>query len=180
MGQTAVKTNKVIDSALDGVLFIDEAYSLVGAGNEDFGKEAIATLVKRMEDNRDRLVVILAGYEDEMQQFIESNPGLRSRFNRYIHFEDYSADELKQIYMGMLTKYDFALQEDGKRVLTRHLEMCVVNKGKDFGNARYVRNLFERTIKAQAVRLAAQPETDKSQLAIITADDILIAIADNP
>ena len=180
VGQTAVKTNKVIDSALDGVLFIDEAYSLVGAGNEDFGKEAIATLVKRMEDNRDRLVVILAGYEDEMQQFIESNPGLRSRFNRYIHFEDYSADELKQIYMGMLTKYDFALQEDGKRVLTRHLEMCVVNKGKDFGNARYVRNLFERTIKAQAVRLAAQPETDKSQLAIITADDISIAISDNP
>ncbi len=180
VGQTAVKTNKVIDSALDGVLFIDEAYSLVGASNEDFGKEAIATLVKRMEDNRDRLVVILAGYEDEMQQFIESNPGLRSRFNRYIHFEDYSADELKQIYMGMLAKYDFALQEDGKRVLTRHLEMCVVNKGKDFGNARYVRNLFERTIKAQAVRLAAQPETDKSQLAIITADDISIAISDNP
>ena len=180
VGQTAVKTNKVIDSALDGVLFIDEAYSLVGAGNEDFGKEAIATLVKRMEDNRDRLVVILAGYENEMQQFIESNPGLRSRFNRYIHFEDYSADELKQIFLGMLQKYDFSLQEDGERVLTEHLEKCVVNKGKDFGNARYVRNLFERTIKAQAVRLAAQPETDKSQLAIITADDILIAIADNP
>ena len=180
VGQTAVKTNKVIDSALDGVLFIDEAYSLVGAGNEDFGKEAIATLVKRMEDNRDRLVVILAGYENEMQQFIESNPGLRSRFNRYIHFEDYSADELKQIFLGMLQKYDFSLQEDGERVLTEHLETCVVNKGKDFGNARYVRNLFERTIKAQAVRLAAQPETDKSQLAKITADDILIAIADNP
>ena len=180
VGQTAVKTNKVIDTALDGVLFIDEAYSLVGAGNEDFGKEAIATLVKRMEDNRDRLVVILAGYENEMQWFIESNPGLRSRFNRYIHFEDYSADELKQIFLGMLQKYDFTLQTDGEKVLTRHFEMCVFNMGKDFGNARYVRNLFERTIKAQAVRLAAQPETDKSQLAIITADDISIAIADNP
>ncbi len=180
VGQTAVKTNKVIDSALDGVLFIDEAYSLVGAGNEDFGKEAIATLVKRMEDNRDRLVVILAGYENEMQQFIESNPGLRSRFNRYIHFEDYSADELKQIFLGMLQKYDFSLQEDGERVLTEHLEKCVVNKGKDFGNARYVRNLFERTIKAQAMRLAANSDSDTSQLAVITADDISTAITDNP
>ena len=180
VGQTAVKTNKVIDTALDGVLFIDEAYSLVGAGNEDFGKEAIATLVKRMEDNRDRLVVILAGYEDEMQQFIDSNPGLRSRFNRYIHFEDYSAEELKQIFLGMLLKYDFVLQAEGEQVLTQHLKQCVDHKGKDFGNARYVRNLFERTIKAQAVRLAAQPEADKSQLALITAEDISIAIADNP
>jgi AAA+ superfamily predicted ATPase len=180
VGQTAVKTNKVIDSALDGVLFIDEAYSLVGAGNEDFGKEAIATLVKRMEDDRDRLVVILAGYEDEMQQFIDSNPGLRSRFNRYIHFEDYTADELKQIFLGMLKKYDFVMQEQGEQILTQHLEQCIANKGKDFGNARYVRNLFERTIKAQAVRLAEQSENDKPQLATITADDVTAAIADKP
>ncbi len=180
VGQTAVKTNKVIDTALDGVLFIDEAYSLVGAGKEDFGKEAIATLVKRMEDDRDRLVIILAGYENEMQQFIESNPGLRSRFNRYIHFEDYSAEELKQIYIKMLQKYDFVLQPDAEEILSLHFYNCVANKGKDFGNARYVRNLFERTIKAQAVRLADQPETDKSQLATITADDISTAIADNP
>ena len=180
VGQTAMKTNKVIDTALEGVLFIDEAYSLVGAGNEDFGKEAIATLVKRMEDDRDRLVVILAGYENEMQQFIESNPGLRSRFNRYIHFEDYSADELKQIYLRMLQKYDFALQPDAEEILTQHFYQCVANKGTDFGNARYVRNLFERTIKAQAVRLADQPENDKSQLALITSDDISMAIADNP
>lgn len=180
VGQTAVKTNKVIDSALDGVLFIDEAYSLVGAGNEDFGKEAIATLVKRMEDNRDRIVVILAGYEDEMKQFIESNPGLRSRFNRYIHFEDYSADELTQIFLGMLKKYDFVIENQGEQVLTQHLNQCVLGKGKDFGNARYVRNLFERTIKAQAVRLAEQSKNDKPQLATITADDITAAIADNP
>jgi SpoVK/Ycf46/Vps4 family AAA+-type ATPase len=180
VGQTAVKTNKVIDSALDGVLFIDEAYSLVGAGNEDFGKEAIATLVKRMEDDRERLVVILAGYEDEMQQFIESNPGLRSRFNRYIHFEDYTADELKRIYLYMLKQYDFVLEDQGEQVLTRHLVQCVLAKGKDFGNARYVRNLFERTIKAQAVRLAKLSENDKPQLATITADDITAAIADNP
>ena len=180
VGQTAVKTNKVIDTALDGVLFIDEAYSLVGAGKEDFGKEAISTLVKRMEDDRDRLVIILAGYEDEMQQFIESNPGLRSRFNRYIHFEDYSAEELKQIYLRMLQKYDFVLQPEAEQILLQHFYQCAANRGKDFGNARYVRNLFERTIKVQAVRLADQPETDKSQLAMITAEDISTAIADNP
>lgn len=180
VGQTAVKTNKVIDSALDGVLFIDEAYSLVGAGNEDFGKEAIATLVKRMEDNRDRLVVILAGYEDEMQQFIESNPGLRSRFNRYIHFEDYTAEELEQIFLSMLQRYDYVLQDEGEQALRRHFEQCVANKGKDFGNARYVRNLFERSIKAQSVRLAAQTDNDKTQLATIIADDITSAIADKP
>lgn len=94
VGQTAVKTNQMIDKALDGVLFIDEAYSLVQGSSEDYGSEAIATLLKRMEDDRDRLVVILAGYTNEMEVFINSNPGLRSRFNRYIHFEDYSAEEL--------------------------------------------------------------------------------------
>ena len=98
VGQTAVKTNKVIDSALDGVLFIDEAYSLAPSAPADFGSEAISTLLKRMEDDRDRLVVILAGYGDEMQTFIDSNPGLQSRFNRYIHFDDYSAEELMAIF----------------------------------------------------------------------------------
>lgn len=180
VGQTAVKTNKIIDSALDGVLFIDEAYALLNETREDFGKEAIATLVKRMEDNRDRLVVILAGYEAEMQQFIDSNPGLRSRFNRYIHFEDYAADELKQIYLGMLKEYDYILPDEGEQVLLEHFERCVASKEKDFGNARYVRNLFERTIKAQAVRLSAQQDNDKPQLETITAEDITVAIADNP
>lgn len=176
VGQTAVKTNKIIDTALDGVLFIDEAYSLVDGGNGDFGKEAISTLVKRMEDDRDRLVVILAGYADEMEKFIESNPGLRSRFNRYIHFEDYTAIELMQIYRGMIEKYDFNLMPDAEQLVQNHLEKCVAHKEKDFGNARYVRNLFERTIKAQAVRLAGIPNTDKRDLARITADDILSAI----
>ena len=180
VGQTAVKTNKVIDSALDGVLFIDESYSLIGAGNQDYGKEAIATLVKRMEDDRDRLVVILAGYEEEMQRFIESNPGLRSRFNRYIHFEDYTADELKLIFLRMVQQYDYVLQTEGEDVLVRHFEQCVASRGKDFGNARYVRNLFERSIKAQAVRLSSHDEADKVQLSMITADDITSAIADKP
>ena len=133
-----------------------------------------------MEDNRDRLVVILAGYEDEMQQFIESNPGLRSRFNRYIHFEDYTAEELEQIFLSMLQRYDYVLQDEGEQALRRHFEQCVANKGKDFGNARYVRNLFERSIKAQSVRLAAQTDNDKTQLATIIADDITSAIADKP
>ena len=178
VGQTAVKTNKIIDTALDGVLFIDEAYSLVEGGNGDFGKEAISTLVKRMEDDRDRLVVILAGYADEMEKFIESNPGLRSRFNRYIHFEDYTAIELMQIYRGMIEKYDFNLMPDAEQLAQKHLEKCVAHKEKDFGNARYVRNLFERTIKAQAVRLAGIPNTDKIDLARITADDFLSAITE--
>ena len=178
VGQTAVKTNKIIDTALDGVLFIDEAYSLVDGGNGDFGKEAISTLVKRMEDDRDRLVVILAGYVDEMEKFIESNPGLRSRFNRYIHFDDYTANELIQIYKGMVEKYDFNLMYDAEQLVQKHLEKCVAHKEKDFGNARYVRNLFERTIKAQAVRLAGIPNTDKIDLAKITADDILSAITE--
>lgn len=178
VGQTAVKTNRIIDTALDGVLFIDEAYSLVEGGNGDFGKEAISTLVKRMEDDRDRLVVILAGYADEMEKFIESNPGLRSRFNRYIHFEDYTSSELMQIYKGMVEKYDFNLMPDAEHLVLKHLEKCVAHKEKDFGNARYVRNLFERTIKAQAVRLAGIPNTDKIDLARITADDFLSAITE--
>ena len=178
VGQTAVKSNRIIDTALDGVLFIDEAYSLVDGGNGDFGKEAISTLVKRMEDDRDRLVVILAGYVDEMEKFIESNPGLRSRFNRYIHFDDYTANELIQIYKGMVEKYDFNLMYDAEQLVQKHLEKCVAHKEKDFGNARYVRNLFERTIKAQAVRLAGIPNTDKIDLAKITADDILSAITE--
>lgn len=180
VGQTAVKTNKIIDSALDGVLFIDEAYSLVSAGKEDFGKEAIATLVKRMEDDRNRLVVILAGYALDMEQFIESNPGLRSRFNRYIHFEDYTADELLLIFKRFLDKYDYTIGIDAEQELHRHLEKCASGNNMDFGNARYVRNLFEKTIEAQAVRLAAKPYTNKEELATITVDDITAAIVDNP
>ena len=112
VGQTAVKTNKIIDEALDGVLFIDEAYSLVQGGKEDYGKEAIATLLKRMEDDRDRLVVILAGYTNEIEEFINSNPGLRSRFNRYIHFPDYSAKELYDIFCFQMKKNEYTLSAD--------------------------------------------------------------------
>ena len=176
VGQTAVKTNKIIDSALDGVLFVDEAYSLVAGGKEDYGKEAIATLLKRMEDDRDRLVVILAGYEDEMKQFVDSNPGLRSRFNRYIHFEDYSADELMQIFSNQLRAFDYTIDSRAETVLQQHLEQCVAIRGKDFGNARYVRNLFERTIEAQAVRLSSLAEPDSEALSRITEHDVTTAL----
>lgn len=172
VGQTAVKTNKVIDSALDGVLFIDEAYSLAQGGKEDYGSEAIATLLKRMEDNRDRLVVILAGYNNEMQQFIDSNPGLQSRFNRYINFPDYDANELLQIFSLLLSKNDFVLTADGEEKLIAKLSAAVQGKTKNFGNARYVRNVFEKTLENQAVRLSSQPRITHDDLITIQAEDI--------
>ena len=172
VGQTAVKTNKMIDRAIGGVLFIDEAYTLAQGGENDYGREAIATLLKRMEDERDRLVVILAGYTNEIEQFINSNPGLRSRFNRYVHFDDYTEEELFQIFILQAQKYDYHLDDEAKGALRSLLHEKVENRQKDFGNARYVRNLFESVIENQAVRLSANKETDKDSLAIITKADI--------
>ena len=172
VGQTAVKTNKIIDSALDGVLFIDEAYSLIQGGNNDYGMEAVATLLKRMEDDRDRLVVILAGYSDEMKQFINSNPGLQSRFNRYINFEDYNVDELMSIFCFNLQKYDYVMTAEGRAHLQKVLDEAVAHKDENFGNARYVRNLFEKTLEKQAQRLAFAPSLTNDDLKEITADDI--------
>ena len=172
VGQTAVKTNKMIDRAIGGVLFIDEAYTLAQGGENDYGREAIATLLKRMEDERDRLVVILAGYTNEIEQFINSNPGLRSRFNRYVHFDDYTEEELFQIFILQAQKYDYHLDDEAKGALRSLLHEKVENRQKDFGNARYVRNLFESVIENQAVRLSSNKETDKESLAIITKADI--------
>ena len=173
VGQTAVKTNKVIDDALDGVLFIDEAYTLVG-GEDDFGAEAIATLLKRMEDDRDRLVVILAGYTDEIKGFIESNPGLQSRFNRYIQFDDYSVEELVKIFKFNLRKSHYKIKRDALEVLQARIEQAVRHKDKHFGNARYCRNIFEKIIQNQANRLAKMDTIDNEQLVIITKEDINI------
>lgn len=172
VGQTAVKTNNVIDSALDGVLFIDEAYSLVQGSKTDFGGEAIATLLKRMEDNRDRLVVILAGYNNEMQQFIDSNPGLQSRFNRYINFPDYSADELMQIIGLLLKKNDFILGVGAEEKLKSKFEDAIANKTKNFGNARYARNVFEKILENQAVRLSMKGRITRKELVSIDQTDI--------
>lgn len=172
VGQTAVKTNKIIDKALGGVLFIDEAYTLAQGGEQDYGREAIATLLKRMEDDRERLVVILAGYTQEIEQFISSNPGLRSRFNRYIHFEDYSEEELFQIFLLQAKKYDYKLNESAEEKLHLLFRQKIADKQKDFGNARYVRNLFEKVIENQAVRLAKAGDISKADLTVITQDDV--------
>ena len=173
VGQTAVKTNKVIDSALDGVLFIDEAYSLVTGSGNDYGNEAIATLLKRMEDDRERLIVILAGYGDEMKQFIDSNPGLQSRFNRYIHFPDYNAEELLQIFSRYAQKNDYEVTPEAQEKLKSLLENTVKNKDKNFGNGRFVRNLFEKTLEQQANRLSTIERPTLSQLKEIIPEDIL-------
>ena len=172
VGQTAVKTNKIIDEALDGVLFIDEAYSLVQGGSNDYGTEAISTLLKRMEDDRDRLVVILAGYSNEMKQFIDSNPGLQSRFNRYINFVDYEADDLQQIFMLNINKNEYKLSTDAEQKLKIVLTKAVEEKDKNFGNGRFVRNLFEKTIENQATRLASVGNITNELLASIEAIDI--------
>ena len=172
VGQTAIKTNRIIDKALDGILFIDEAYSLIAKG-EDFGQEAIATLLKRMEDERDRLIVILAGYTNEMEDFSNSNPGLRSRFNRYIFFPDYSVEELTDIFILYASKQKYTLSDMVKETVRNKIRTIVSNHPKDFGNARFVRNLFEHVVQSQANRLASDPNVTKEKLTEIIAEDII-------
>lgn len=173
VGQTAVKTNKIIDSAMDGVLFIDEAYSLISNSTNDYGKEAIATLLKRMEDSRERLVVILAGYTQEMKEFIDSNPGLQSRFNRYIEFKDYSEDELLKIFLSNLKKYEYIITDEAIEKMKRLINKAIINKDHNFGNARWVRNVFEKTLEIQANRLAMEGNISNESLTTITEDDIM-------
>ena len=174
MGQTALKTDTVIQQALDGVLFIDEAYSLVpeGGGGHDYGQEAISTLLKRMEDYRDRLVVIIAGYKDEMQRFIDSNPGLQSRFNRYIDFPDYSGGELADIFKMYMKKNQYTLAPDAEEYLKEQFDYAVAHKDRNFGNARFARNVFEKSIQQQANRLEGQKNLSKSQLTELTVEDL--------
>lgn len=172
VGQTAVKTNKVINSAVGGVLFIDEAYSLYSESAEDYGREAIATLLKRMEDERDNLVVVMAGYTEEMKQFIDINPGLRSRFNRYIDFTDYSPDELYQIFRRYIGKEDFKLTPESKLAFQKLFAEAYEKRDRTFGNARFVRNVFEKTIERQSLRVADITEPTVEQLTEITEDDV--------
>ena len=174
LGQTAPKTNAKIDEALDGILFIDEAYTLSAGGEKDsYGMEAINTLLKRMEDDRDRLVVILAGYSNEIKQFINSNPGLESRFNRYIHFDDYDAEELLQIFQLSLKKSAYQITQDAWNEIRTIIYQKVQNKDAHFGNARYIRNLFEKVIQRQNNRLAPYlPNITHEQLCTITREDV--------
>ena len=174
MGQTAIKTNKVIDSALDGVLFIDEAYTLSKNAENDYGQEAIDTLLKRMEDDRDRLVVIIAGYTNEIKKFVNSNPGLSSRFNRYIEFPDYSEDELAEIFKSLLSKYDYSMDYDAEVAMKKCIANAVQEKDSHFGNGRFVRNLFEKVIERQANRLASLSDLSKADVSKIKAVDFTV------
>lgn len=171
-GQTAPKVNAKIDEALDGILFIDEAYTLAQGKDDAFGQEAIDTLLKRMEDDRDRLVVIVAGYSNEIKKFIDSNPGLQSRFNRYINFEDYTPLELMEIFLRSLKKGEYHITEGAHRKAFQTIYREVEKKEAHFGNARYVRNLFEKVIQRQANRLSAIPSPTRAQLMEITEADI--------
>lgn len=172
VGQTATKTNAKIDEALDGVLFIDEAYTLSQGLQGDFGQEAIDTLLKRMEDDRDRLVVILAGYTDEIKGFINSNPGLQSRFNRYIHFDDYSTEELVKIFHSYLKKYSYKITQDAAEEIFSIIYDKMQLKERNFGNARFVRNLYEKVIQRQCDRLANYDNLTKEKLTTIILEDV--------
>ena len=171
VGQTAIKTRKVVESALGGVLFIDEAYALNGSGENDFGQEAIDTILKAMEDHRDDLVVIVAGYDGLMDDFIHSNPGLESRFNRFLHFEDYSLEELVEIFRMQCRKGCYQLEPEAETEL-RTLIAERRGDGSSFGNARGVRNLFEQVLVQQACRLAGQGQVSREDLMRLTAGDI--------
>lgn len=173
LGQTAPKTNAKIDEALDGVLFIDEAYSLADGRKDDmYGREAIETLLKRMEDDRDRLVVILAGYSQEIQGFIDSNPGLQSRFNRYIHFDDYTAEELQRIFLFNVEKAQYKITQEAYNAVLEKIRRKIAEQDKHFGNARYVRNIFESIIQRQANRVSAIPTPTREQLSVIEVEDV--------
>jgi stage V sporulation protein K len=174
VGQTAQRVDELVESALDGVLFIDEAYTLkpVGYGN-DFGQEAIDMLLKRMEDYRDRLVVIVAGYGDEMTRFIESNPGLKSRFSRYFHFEDYTPQELVLIFESFCNKHHYTLTEAASETLIIKFKELYDYRDKSFGNGRLVRNMFEKTIEKQANRLVNIPNVNAYNMQQILPEDVL-------
>ena len=173
VGQTAIKTQKVIEKAMGGVLFIDEAYALNGRSENDFGQEAIDTLLKAMEDHRDDLVVIVAGYTDLMDRFIHSNPGLESRFNRFLLFDDYTTDEMVEIFRMQCKKGCYQLTEEAQPLIRDYI--AEESADDSFGNARGVRNLFEHVLVAQNNRLATMEKITREDLMTITADDVLRA-----
>ena len=179
VGQTALKTNKIVDSAMGGVLFIDEAYQLASGGEGDYGKEAIATLIKRMEDARGDIVVILAGYSEDMDRFMSLNPGLESRFSRNVTFPDYDAKSLAEIFRRTAKKNRYVLSADVERWLVPYIGVMMdgVDR-KKFGNARWARNLFEKTVERQSERIVALPDPRPEDLTLITMKDVGIKLKD--
>ncbi|MCP3031279.1 AAA family ATPase [Halobacillus sp. A1] len=171
IGHTAQKTKELIKKAMGGVLFIDEAYSLARGGEKDFGKEAIDTIVKCMEDHHDQLIIILAGYPYEMEEFLGTNPGLASRFPIQLEFQDYSADELRDIAKVMLLEKDYRLTPEAERKLCHHLSLLHHDPPRNFSNARYVRNVIEEAIRKHAYRLANRADWDKKDLMLLEPGD---------
>ena len=173
VGQTALKTQEVIDKALGGVLFIDEAYALANQDNpNDFGREAIEVLLKGMEDHRDDLIVIVAGYTDLMGDFIHANPGLESRFNKYFYFEDYDGAQLAEIFRSVCEKNGYTLDEETDKAAAEAFQVMYDRRDENFGNARDVRNVFEAAVARQANRVAAMEAPGKEDLMALTAADL--------
>jgi SpoVK/Ycf46/Vps4 family AAA+-type ATPase len=170
VGQTAAKTAAVLDSALGGMLLIDEAYSLARGGADDFGHEAIDTLVKFMEDHRDDIGIVAAGYPAEMSEFVDANPGLKSRFTRVISFADYSDDELVTIFTKLGEGNHYSPTDDA--VTKLRAVLAAEPRDRGFGNARFIRNVFEEAVGRQAQRLTALDEPTDEQLTTLIADDL--------
>jgi len=174
-GQTAIKTNQLIDSAMGGVLFIDEAYTLKSNDQDSFGSEAIDTLLKRLEDDRGKFICIVAGYTDQMHDFIDSNPGLKSRFTQTIHFDDYTPDELTQIFINLAKGKNFTVDENTKGAIHRQFEQLYLRRDKNFGNAREARRIFDQAVEKQSQRLVAEmnnPDFNNDDMYRITTADL--------
>jgi SpoVK/Ycf46/Vps4 family AAA+-type ATPase len=174
-GQTAIKTNQLIDSAMGGVLFIDEAYTLKSSDGDSFGSEAIDTLLKRLEDDRGKFICIVAGYTDQMHDFIDTNPGLKSRFTQTIHFDDYTPDELTEIFIHLAQQKNFTVDDDTKGAIHRQFEQLYLRRDKNFGNAREARRIFDQAIEKQSQRLMEQmnnPDFKNEDMYRIVADDL--------
>ena len=174
-GQTAIKTNQLVDQALGGVLFIDEAYTLKSGDNDSFGSEAIDTLLKRLEDDRGKFVCIVAGYTEQMHDFIDTNPGLKSRFTQTIHFDDYTPDELTEIFLHLAEDKKFTVSDDTRAAIHRQFEQLYLRRDKNFGNAREARKVFNEAVERQSqrlVRLLNDPGFHESDMYALTSEDL--------
>ena len=172
VGQTALKTQEAIKSALGGVLFIDEAYSLSSGGENDFGREAIETILKAMEDHRDDLIVIAAGYDEPMQKFLSSNPGLESRFNKYFYFPDYTGEQLLTIFKNQCQKNSYTLSPEAEEAAKALFDRLYQQRDDNFGNGRDVRNCFEDMIVRQSNRVAAMEAPTREDLMTVLPEDL--------
>jgi len=180
-GQTAIKTNQLIDSAMGGVLFIDEAYTLKSSDQDAFGSEAIDTLLKRLEDDRGKFICIVAGYTDQMHDFIDTNPGLKSRFTQTIHFDDYTPDELTQIFVNLATAKSFTVDDNTRSAIHRQFEQLYLRRDKNFGNAREARRIFDAAVEKQSQRLVGMmgnPDFKDEDMYRITEADLAVPQAE--